>query len=123
MSFSVDKLKGQIGHGEGLALSNQWSIVLPRIAGTVADARDLNLLCKSVIMPGRQMIEQQRNIGVKPVPVASSFSEEPVTLQFWCLNNWGVKNYFEAWQNQVVDQRRAKRIVAEPRQDRSAAED
>lgn len=104
MTFSVDKLKANIGGGNGLALANQWSIVLPRIAGTVADGRELNLLCKSAIYPGRQMIEQQRVIGVKPTPVASSFTEEPVILQFWCLNSWGVKNYFEAWQNQVIDQ-------------------
>ena len=47
MAFSIEKLRTQITKSDGLALSNQFVVVLPRIAGTITETKELNVLCKT----------------------------------------------------------------------------
>lgn len=100
--MSIDQLKSLISSKGGVAQSNQFMVQLPALP--FAEARELNILCRTTTLPGRQILTNERLIGPKGRKVAYSFSQEEVNMSFLVLNDYGVKKYFEHWQNQVFDQ-------------------
>ena len=102
MAFSIEKLRTQITKSDGLALSNQFVVVLPRIAGTITETKELNVLCKTATMPGRAMATVPRIYSVKGTEIANQIITDDVTLTFHLLNDWGVKQYFERWHQSVI---------------------
>ena len=110
MSFSVDTFKANIQGG--LALSNLYSVELPRLfsrdnpiltqAG-LETADRLNLFCKEVNLPGRQIFTNERQIGMKSVKQAYGYDQDDVSLTFYVPNNHRVKDYFEHWQTIIVN--------------------
>ena len=102
MSYSVEQLKSIISRKGGIAQANMWKVFLPALPG-VQSARDLNVLCKDVILPGRQILTQERTIGMRPKKVAYAYGEEDVPMTFLLLNDYGIKDYFEAWQAMTID--------------------
>ena len=102
MTFSVDQLKSLISARGGVAQANLWKVQLPSLRG-VASGYDLNLLCKDVQLPGRQILTQERTIGMKARKVAYGYAQEDVSMTFLVLNDYGIKEYFEAWQDQIID--------------------
>ena len=114
MSFSIDQFKSELSGG--LALSNLYSVELPRIhlrsntKGSVIPvfastetANRLNLFCKEVNLPGRQIFTNERQIGMKSVKQAYSYEQDDVSMTFYVPNNHRVKDYFEAWQSLIVN--------------------
>jgi len=99
---TIDDLKALISQKKGLARSNVFAVALPPIAGL--RSRELNLLCSSVNLPGRQIMTQERDIGLITQKVANNHVFDDVSLTFRCLNDYGIKEYFEAWQNLCIDQ-------------------
>ena len=61
--MSVNQLKAAVSKGRGLASANQFLVELPSLG--VYDTRELNVLCTNVNMPGRQIMTQERLIGMK----------------------------------------------------------
>ena len=102
MSYNVEQLKSLISRRGGVAQANMWKVQLPALPG-VQSSRDLNVLCKDVQLPGRQILTQERTIGMKPKKVAYAYGEEDVPMTFLLLNDYGVKDYFEAWQKMVIN--------------------
>jgi len=102
MSYNVEQLKSLISRRGGVAQANMWKVHLPALPG-VQSSRDLNVLCKDVQLPGRQILTQERTIGMKPKKVAYAYGEEDVPMTFLLLNDYGVKDYFEAWQKMVIN--------------------
>ena len=102
MGFSVDTLKGNISKSDGLAFANQWVVVLPRIAGTITDSKELSILCRNISMPDKNIMSTPREIGSRHFEVATGWMEGAIQAQFLVLNDWGVKDYFDKWQNAVV---------------------
>ena len=102
MSYSVEQLKSIISRKGGIAQANMWKVFLPALPG-VQSARDLNVLCKDVILPGRQILTQERTIGMRPKKVAYAYGAEDVPMTFLLLNDYGIKDYFEAWQAMTID--------------------
>jgi hypothetical protein len=102
MSYSVEQLKSIISRKGGIAQANMWKVHLPPLPG-VQSSRDLNVLCKDVVLPGRQLLTTERTIGMRPKKVAYAYGEEDVPMTFLLLNDYGIKDYFEAWQKMVIN--------------------
>jgi hypothetical protein len=100
MVNSIEQIKGQIAGAGGLALPNLYKIVLPASSGF---ASELNILCNSTMLPGRQMLTHERIVSIKPEKMAYAYAVPPVTLTFKLLNNYSVKKYFENWQNKIIN--------------------
>jgi hypothetical protein len=99
---TIDDLKALISNKGGVARSNVFAVALPPIAGL--RSRELNLLCSNVNLPGRQIMTQERDIGLITQKVANNQAYDDVSLTFRCLNDYGIREYFEAWQNLCIDQ-------------------
>ena len=103
MSYGVDKLKSQIAKSNGIAVGNQWVLVLPRVPGTLLESRELNILAKELLFPGRAHVSQPRIIGVKGIDAVNGFTEQEIIVRFHVLNDWGIVDYFYKWQDLVLE--------------------
>jgi hypothetical protein len=110
--FNVDEMKAMISKKGGFAQANQFRVVLPAPRtisretdrrGLAEDIRDINLLCKDVNLPGRQILTQERQIGMTNRKVAYGYGYEDVSMTFHLMNDYGMKRYFENWQEQIID--------------------
>ena len=110
--FQVDEMKAMISKKGGFALANQFRVILPapNTISRVTDRRsnaedisDLNLMCKDVNLPGRQILTQERVIGMANRKVAYSYAYEDVNMTFHLMNDYSAKRYFENWHNQIID--------------------
>lgn len=101
MSASIEEFKGLVSAKGGMARTNLFMVTLPSLPG--ASSRDVNLLCKDVVLPGRQIMTQERLIGNKYTKVPYSFAVDDIALTFHVMNDWGIKQYFEAWQAMAID--------------------
>lgn len=99
---SINDLKGIISGKGGAARSNRFKVILPPINGVTSN--ELDLLCRDVNLPGRQILTRERTIGIQTRKVAYGFAQEDVSITFLLLNDYGAKRYFEAWQNIAINQ-------------------
>lgn len=97
----IDRLKGQISSKRGVAAPNMYKVTLPGEFGLSGD--ELNLLCRSVNLPSRQMVTVDRKIGNTVMKVAQDHAFDDVTMSFLLLNDYGTKRYFENWQAAVLN--------------------
>ena len=58
---------------------------------------------KDVQLPGRQILTQERIIGMKQKKVAYGYAEEDVSMTFYVMNDYGIKEYFDEWQSRIID--------------------
>ena len=98
---SINEIKALATRKGGFALASQFLVKLPDIG--FYDTRDLNILTKSVNLPGRQILTSDRVIGVKQTKQAYGFAAGPVDMTFQVMNDYGVKEYFELWQNRIIN--------------------
>lgn len=104
MVQSIDQFKSLINNKNGLARSNLFRVKLPSLPG--ARSEEMNILCKDVNLPGRQILTNERQIGMQNVKVPYGYAVQDVSMTFHVLNDYGVKEYFETWQNLAVNQNR-----------------
>lgn len=113
MAYSIEQIKGEISRGGGVAKGNLFRVILPVIPeiylniATGVDVtypQSLNVLCKNVNMPGRQLLTIDRTIGVVNQKVVYGFSNEEVNMTFLGLNDYIVRKYFEDWQLYAMNQ-------------------
>lgn len=124
---TIDTLKGMASAKLGFARSNNYLVELPQlgaggldgllgglmsfipsIPGLTGDSpkastKDLNVLCETVSMPGKQILTTERRMGNVFQKVAYGYANEDVSMTFYLLNDYGVKNYFDAWMNDVYN--------------------
>jgi hypothetical protein len=125
---TIDELKGIASAKLGFARNNNFLVELPNlgvrgglagllggfagflpsIPGITGDApqsgsRELNVLCESVTMPGRQILTSERRIGNVVEKVGYGYAVDDVSMTFYLMNDYGVKNYFDAWMNTVFN--------------------
>ena len=102
---SIEQLKGVIASKGGVARSNLFKVVLPSKFGQGSlQARDINLVCSGVQIPGRQTLSRPKEIGMIREEMSYGFLNAPLVMQFLCLNDYGIRKYFETWQGTAVDQ-------------------
>lgn len=102
MADSIDKLKSLVSRKYGIARGNVYRVFFPAIAG--ATSEEVNLLCSSVNIPGRQIMTQEKKIGLINQKVAYDQAYDDVSLTFLLLNDYGIRTYFERWQNLCINQ-------------------
>tara|TARA_R110002153_G_scaffold35942_5_gene106557 strand:+ start:7261 stop:7914 length:654 start_codon:yes stop_codon:yes gene_type:complete len=81
-------------------MNNLFKVYLPPILG---ESRSMNLLCKAVGIPGRQIQSQEKIMGLVNKKVANGFIVDDVTLTFYLMNDFKVRTYFEKWQELCVN--------------------
>lgn len=96
MPVSVDDLKSAVRSGP--ARTNMFQVIMPTLPGLVGNTRELNLLCRDIQLPGRQVLSNERVIGMKQIKVAYGYAADDVSMTFLVTNDYGVKEYFEHWQ-------------------------
>lgn len=99
MVNTIEQFKSLVSKKHGLAQTNMFQVILPPIAGTNISANEINLLCSSVSLPGRQIQTVDRSIGTTNEKVATGSVTDDVAFTFKVLNDYGIKKYFETWQN------------------------
>lgn len=100
---TIDQFKSLVSSKGGVARANVFRVRLPSLPG-VASSRDISLLCKDVQLPGRQILTNERRIGLQFEKVAYGYAVQDINMTFHVMNDYGIKKYFETWQNLAVDQ-------------------
>lgn len=97
---SIDELKAIASVKLGFARPNNFLVTLPDLGST--SARELNVLCRGVSLPGKQVLTLDRRIGMEFQKVAYGYAVDDVNMTFYCMNDYGVKKYFDAWRELTV---------------------
>lgn len=119
---SVDQLKSLASSKLGFARSNQFLVELPTTFGGTggflgqlttlltsgvglgSGGGDLNLLCASATLPGKQILTHDRRIGMEFQKVAYGYAVDDVSLTFYTLNDYGTRKYFDSWRNVILNE-------------------
>jgi hypothetical protein len=100
--INIDAFKAYVSSKGGFARTNMWQVVLPVLDGFDIVTEELNVLCKDVVLPGKQILTNERMVGMKPTKQAYGFAHDDVSLTFHLLNDYKIKQYFDAWASRVV---------------------
>ena len=119
---SIEQIKSLASSKLGFARSNQFLVELPTtFSGTTgflgqlttlltsgiglgSGGGDLNILCASATMPGKQILTSDRRIGMEFQKVAYGYAVDDVTLSFYLLNDYGTRKYFDEWRKQTLNE-------------------
>lgn len=104
MAYGIDDLKSLIAEQNGLASANQYRVLLPTLPNTTITPQQLNILCKSASLPGRQLMTNERQVGALGEKMAYGYAIEDVSLTFHVTNKFDLKKYFDKWQQLVFNQ-------------------
>lgn len=107
MTFRVDDFRAQVSKGGGFASQNMFRVQMPRIQGAPLggnDPRELDMLCRVTGIPGRQVLSVDKQIGTVLTKVANGYAVGDVSMTFYCMNDYGIRRYFETWQNLAHNQ-------------------
>lgn len=102
MANSIEEFKSIVSSKRGFAAPNIYKVFLPSFAGV--GPREIDVLCTGVNMPGRQIMTTDKRIGMVFEKVANNQAYDDVNMSFHVLNDYGIRKYFEAWQNLALDQ-------------------
>ena len=100
---SIEQLKAKVNLRGGFVRTNQYKIFMPTIPGASIDAATLNILCTRVQMPGRQIMTNERKVGLETAKAAYGYTNVEVNISFRETAQYDVRKYFQAWQNLGVD--------------------
>ena len=120
MANTIEDLKALVNTKLGFARPNKFLVTLPTVgvggglfAGLIgafsgmgggASPRELNILCSNVTMPGKQIHTNDRRIGMEFQKVAYGYAVDDVTMTFYLMNDYGVKDYFDSWRSTILDE-------------------
>ena len=99
---SIDQLKSLVSRKDGIARPNVFRVKLPSIPG--ATSEEVNLLCKDVVLPGKQIVTNERRVGMQVQKVPYGYAVTDISMTFQVLNDYGIRKYFDVWQSIAVDQ-------------------
>ena len=102
--MNINELKGAAAKGQGFARANAFRVVLPSFGDGKYTSSELNILCTNVNLPGRQIMTQERLIGLKGIKMPTGFVSDDISMTFYVMNDYTIREYFEEWQNRVVNQ-------------------
>ena len=64
---------------------------------------NMDLFCRAVNLPGRQLLSQERTIMGNQEKIAYGYASEDVTLTFIDRDDHPIRKYFTLWQEQAFD--------------------
>jgi hypothetical protein len=118
---SISEIKSSITFGGGLARNNQFLVTLPSLGfgipplggtlGGLAAAgldflgqRNMNILCRSAQIPGKQVLTHDRRIGMESQKVAYGYAVDDVTLTFLETSTLPIRRYFDTWRSLTINE-------------------
>ena len=119
MASSVDELKALANTKLGFARPNRFLVTFPNsfggsggilgsvlgllnIGGGGASGRELNILCSNTTLPAKVTLTNERRIGMEFQKVAYGYAVDDISITFYLMNDYGVKEYFDAWRNTAI---------------------
>jgi len=96
----IEELKSKLISKGGLAMNNQFLVELPSMGGT--KGRTLNVLCKEVSLPGKQILTLDQTLGMYQEKIANGFAAEDVSMTFYVPNDYSTKKYFDTWRSRIL---------------------
>jgi len=88
-------------------LANNLTSFIPSVPGLTPDnmpnTRELNTLCRGAGLPGKQILTADRRVGMNNEKVAYGYAVADLSLSFYMLNDYSIKNYFDEWMSQIID--------------------
>ena len=81
-------------------MNNQFLVELPSMGGV--DGRTLNVLCKEVSLPGKQILTLDQTLGMYQEKIANGFATEDVSMTFYVPNDYSTKKYFDEWRSKIL---------------------
>ena len=119
MANTVDELKALANTKLGFARPNRFLVTFPTnfggggglLSGIIglltgggggASGRELNILCSNTTLPAKIMLTSERRIGMEFQKVAYGYAVDDVSMTFYLMNDYGVKEYFDAWRNTII---------------------
>ena len=119
MANSVDELKALANTKLGFARPNRFLVTFPtsfggsggilgsvlgllNLGGGGASGRELNILCSNTTLPSKITLTSERRIGMEFQKVAYGYAVDDISMTFYLMNDYGVKEYFDAWRNTAI---------------------
>ncbi len=119
MANTVDELKALANTKLGFARPNRFLVTFPtsfggsggilgsvlgllNVGGGGASGRELNILCSNTTLPAKITLTSDRRIGMEFQKVAYGYAVDDISMTFYLMNDYGVKEYFDAWRNTVI---------------------
>lgn len=109
---TIDTLKSTIVRHSGLARSNRFDIFMvppAKAFNDIEDIRDINVLCESCSLPGRQIQTFEHTYFRQQIKVAESFINEDVSFTFNLTTDYFIKDIFDKWTNLIIDRNSYKK--------------
>tara|TARA_Y100000385_G_C13093934_1_gene640190 strand:- start:1252 stop:1896 length:645 start_codon:yes stop_codon:yes gene_type:complete len=126
MANTIEDLKATISKKGGLARANRFNVIFTpptqsllnlnpqtiissAISGNfsarnlINDPRDINVLCDSVVLPGRQIATLDYQAEKQTIKVPYGELHDDVTLTFLLTNDYYMKTVMDSWIGSVVD--------------------
>ena len=120
MANSIEDIKALVNTKLGFARPNKFLVTLPTVGvgggllngivgafsgmGGGASSRELNILCSNATMPAKQILTNDRRIGMEYQKVAYGYAVDDVSMTFYLMNDYGVKDYFDSWRSTILDE-------------------
>lgn len=99
---SIDELKSLASVKLGFARTNNFLVTLPSKFGVAA--REMNILCSNVNLPGKQILTHDRRIGMEFQKVPYGYAVDDLNMTFYLMNDYGIKKYFDNWRQMIIDE-------------------
>ena len=120
MANSIEDIKALVNTKLGFARPNKFLVTLPTVGvgggllngiigafsgmGGGASPRELNILCSNATMPAKQILTNDRRIGMEFQKVAYGYAVDDVSMTFYLMNDYGIKDYFDSWRSTILDE-------------------
>ena len=96
---SIEDLKGKLT--QGVSRPDRYKVILPSEFGV--DGETISTLCRATNIPGRQMLTNERTIGMMTQKMPYGFLSDDVNLTFLLTQDYSMRNYFENWQSKIIN--------------------
>ena len=55
-------------------------------------------------MPAKQILTNDRRIGMEFQKIAYGYAVDDVSMTFYLMNDYGIKDYFDSWRSTILDE-------------------
>ena len=106
---NISELKAIASAKLGFARTNNFLVKLPADVNGYRSSYpitpgEINLLCKNVNLPGKQVLTLDRRIGMRNEKIGYGYGVTDASMTFYVLNDYGIKKYFDEWIAWIFDE-------------------
>jgi len=102
---NLNEIRARIAQHGGFAKLNKYRVILPPMLGLngVADMQTLDILCRSVTLPGKAITSIARKTNMKEFQIGSGYTVDTVNVRFTETSDYFISRYLDAWQSLIVN--------------------